>query len=147
MEKLEFSYIAGWMVKLSSYTEESLAILQNVQYRDTMLLSNPPSPVCGKKNENTCWHKRVHERNENMWTQKMCTQMFTAALFMTAEKWKNNVLVSCGCCIQLPQSWWLKKQIYFLTFLEAPNCHTQVSIFPSGVNCHYESVVCLVWNK
>ena len=86
LEKLEFSYIAGWKVKLSSYIGESLAILQNVQYRDTILLSNPPTPIRRKKNENTCWHKHVHERNENMLAQKMCTQMFTAALFITAEK-------------------------------------------------------------
>ena len=58
-------------------------------------------------------------------------QVSLSFIYLKFAKWLDNilvaVLVSCGCCNKLSQTWWLKTaEIYFLTLLEATIPKTNV---------------------
>ena len=68
---MELSCVAGGDVNAAAALEKSLAILQTVKHSVTIWPSNS-----------------TPNGNESMCPHKTCAQMFTAALFVGAKKWK-----------------------------------------------------------
>ena len=72
VEKLETSHIAGRFLNGAATLHKSLAATQNVKYKVTMWLGNSTP-------------RHIPKRNENIYSHA-CTEMFMAALVITAKK-------------------------------------------------------------
>lgn len=52
----------------------------------------------------------LSQKNENLWLHKRCTWMLMAALFIIANKWKQNKCPSVGEKLNCSTSlWWMKR--------------------------------------